>query len=783
MTREELEAAVEAKRKRVDLETAVEMKRAQEKPSADSPDAGFYIRSGLAGHTASLSEPIISGLKALGSANAATPVWAEAGVDYDPEELAKAFKEDMQMRSDEKKKFPMQDMAAQVAGSLVPSPLNVPAKVIGGVSKILPGAKAAATIAEDAPWFQRALQATKEGFKPANIAANAAQGAATNAALTGVQKLATGEGDVGTSAVVGGLVGGALTPVASSLRGGAEALKQPLGDVLDGIKKYGKKTAGLIFGLHPDQIDELALRIRDKSLPPLDDALSEQDLRDKMRLAGSKMRGVVDTATTDADRAAIAAKEAADQVTGFQRETKGYGAAYNATAKDSFKAKTEAMLEKHASEVEKAKDVLDKAYKAKKAELAGVELPAEYGKQVTEAIGGLKQKVSKLSNEAFDVLATSGQTVPKNGLIDIVRARAQALKDPELGVLDKKAYAAVNNLAAEMEGFSDNLSMGSLKKFIQHLDESTNYSPNAADFSEGTNRALKDIRREVDQFLKGSVEGYNEAMASTSAVANLLDQAKEIGTEVGALGIPSKLKQADKASYYRDLLQRVSKESGNDVLSPAQKVVAAREQASKLKPEALPEAERLRQLLASVKKPTPPVEYTPFDADAYKNLLLKRNKTTAVAAQKAAAAKSLVDEFQPVLGLGDSSISDLVMLRGRDKALLQNKLDMISKFADDPNFLRQVKDRNMLEILKKPNTNGARRTLLGSLVGGPVGAMVGFITDISGKEIGKAALEKFIEIGPAVDAAKIQAVKASPAVKEAMLRGYYNILSQSGKSQ
>ena len=93
------------------------------------PDkALFAARSALEGHTLGISEPIVSGVKAVATSLSQDKPFSEA------------YEADVQNRKAEKAANRGLDIAAQIGGGLLPSPVNVGAKVFGVGSAIAKGA-------------------------------------------------------------------------------------------------------------------------------------------------------------------------------------------------------------------------------------------------------------------------------------------------------------------------------------------------------------------------------------------------------------------------------------------------------------------------------------------------------------------------------------------------------------------------------------------------------------------------------------------------------------------
>lgn len=86
--------------------------------------AMFVGRSALEGHTAGISEPIVSAVKAAAFSTFGTKSFSEE------------FKKDVAQRKLEKESSPILDASSQVGGSLLPSPVNVMGKLVRGGSII-----------------------------------------------------------------------------------------------------------------------------------------------------------------------------------------------------------------------------------------------------------------------------------------------------------------------------------------------------------------------------------------------------------------------------------------------------------------------------------------------------------------------------------------------------------------------------------------------------------------------------------------------------------------------
>jgi len=207
----------------------------------------FVGRSALEGHTLGLSEPVISTLKA--SVKSFSPQ-----VDF-----AGAYKEDVEQRRAEKAAAPGTDIAAQVGGAFIPSPINIGTK-IGGVA--MKGGEVLSKAYNVANAYMRG--AIKGGL--AGLASTGAMEAIE--VPTGFKKPEGSLERIAAGTIIGGAFGAPLEKVGEV---GSEIAKKGL------LKEGAKETveAGKRLGIEPTPgqlyksqfIQELESSMRNEPLP------------------------------------------------------------------------------------------------------------------------------------------------------------------------------------------------------------------------------------------------------------------------------------------------------------------------------------------------------------------------------------------------------------------------------------------------------------------------------------------------------------------------------------
>lgn len=217
---------------------------------------------------------------------------------------------------------------------------------------------------------------------------------------------------------------------------------------------------------------------------------------------------------------------------------------------------------KGAKGIEEIKDVAQMA-------VSELKRDAEIGKlnlvdEIQAGLEGLKGKISQASAESYDILGQSGVQVAKSELllaVDRARKGLMIKGVAPTGEAAKSAVAKLDNFRNSLEALPDQLDASDVKQIVQQIDQDVSYIQTPGVYEDNIGqRALKSIRHEIDQSLKGRIPEYAAKMAEVSNMSQLLSEsAKRMGghgkafsslTQLGKPGKPiqdSVLKQFAKS--------------------------------------------------------------------------------------------------------------------------------------------------------------------------------------------------------------------------------------------
>jgi hypothetical protein len=204
---------------------------------------------------------------------------------------------------------------------------------------------------------------------------------------------------------------------------------------------------------------------------------------------------------------------------------------------------------------------------------------AEIAQDVPEAMGTLENKIGTAAKTAIDTLSDKPKMgYPSAKIVDIMDKAKQ-----NIGVVvsdaDVAAVDAIDRYAKRIKkGYkNENISPQDVKKTIQKLDADIDWSTPKSDT---TNRAIKDIRRNIDEVLKKDNSEYEQVM---KPLADLMDLRADIQQNLGIkkiggdYNVPDsfsrKLAQVNDPRFKpqtREVLTRLGNETGFDFMGEAQ---------------------------------------------------------------------------------------------------------------------------------------------------------------------------------------------------------------------
>lgn len=698
---------------------------------------GIGIRSLLEGHTAGLSEPVISGAKAAlksGRQEFRAPYGVmsegEIGEAVQSPEYQKAYREDVELRRNEKARYPVIDVSAQVTGGLIPSPANVGAKVIKGTEAALKGAK-----------YIQGAGILKAGAR------GGITGAASGAGYEAIRQAAerpsgfTDERGVGESVLNAAKWGGGLGAGLSALAAAPASMKEA-----------GKRFLSSKFGVSEGAIGEYL-----KNSKAINEAPSIEQLHDRVYETVKKI-------SDDYQNAKFTRNEAEKAFVALKNDIKLKLTEQNKDAKEAAK---------------EASTLLKAAEDRAKQELA-IRLPSD--------VGALKSDVSKGSEAAFQILEKAKQTFPNKTLKRQITLGIQSLKvggkeGGAVGSADAAAVASLERLRTQVDNLPEKIPAKDLKRIVQSLDRDISWTDNTGTFLDPASAQKTQIRKWIDGYLKRQFPEYAQAMEGVAQDTKLLGKvAYEFGTREHALGGLQAINRQTKTPS-KEALAAFGKRMGKDYVGA-------------ITPENMPEFGELTLSQARVKQMAQPgwqakevsrlAERSP-EASALKNAIqgLSRSEEAYLPFKSISPNEAGQTAIQSKLNtvLGERNIEAQRMFETLGKLANED-------FAKQINFLRTRRAFEKADFGGSKNVNfwgamgaiaGSTMGVKGSLGGIGVGIALGKYMDRYGPQTAKTILDQVIRIKGSPTLQKISKLDLSPDVKEDLARELRLIYSREPK--
>lgn len=376
--------------------------------------------------------------------------------------------------------------------------------------------------------------------------------------------------------------------------------------------------------------------------------------------------------------------------------------------------------------------------------------------------------VVKNQNEPMQVIFNAKKLLPKNITIGGTKINQQKfLEDVYLKASESIQDLSERGSSSAKQGAKDlsqyleliqnkidnkKLSLKEMKRLIQDLDQDVrSWELSTGEFDDARNKALKGLRRNLDEFLKSEIPEYREEMAKLAPKTRLLGEAsKRFGKEEGSI---SRLSRIDKeqAKIDREILDELGKMTGSDFEGPineyieAQRLLKSKTRMGALK-EALPETKELRTAegkLALAKREAKPK----FIREQVKSSpQFRKMKLSDAELAKAQDLK------QRMAGWTEQNVDSKINQVMRNKKFVQKQLEELGKLSDK-NFLDQVEKMQVAEAFTKDATRGSRNVNLwsiiglaggGSVIGGPYGAALGAALGAMSDKYGPRATKQIL---------------------------------------
>lgn len=389
-------------------------------------------------------------------------------------------------------------------------------------------------------------------------------------------------------------------------------------------------------------------------------------------------------------------------------------------------------------ELKRAKQALDDAAKEKQRELLQDQVPENIYATIETQLEDAKAGLGALSEQVEDLLGQSDVVLSKRELLKSFDSSINALKvTPGKTTISDEATTAVKKLEAQKlridQGYGDYLNGSMLRTVMQEVREDINWFRLAGDFNSKLNRARQRFTERISDGLKDSIPGYSDLMNEMSARSRSLEKMskyfgkKERGlSSINALA-PNKSATPRSAS----ILEAVSEFAQTNNFD-------ARDLAG--------EFFENKKLYRDFKNKKIGLEQ--FVPEHYQKF---------VEAEK--AKRQAEDIFKPIKKLTPQRTQSIIRNQGFKNANIENRvaLEELNKLTGK-DYMQLIKDRNILNAFNKESTQGSRKTLLGTVlggmslggiagatVGGPVGAMAGAAAGAAADVYGARALKSFID--------------------------------------
>lgn len=388
---------------------------------------------------------------------------------------------------------------------------------------------------------------------------------------------------------------------------------------------------------------------------------------------------------------------------------------------------------------------------------------------VMGAVKDLKQKVIDGSAQAYDILGKSNASVDVDPLIQSMQDKIDGMRingtfeSPQAEQASQELRGWQTRLFEMTKGSDGQLSGPQAKQVMQAIDKSVNYSNQAGTFAPDTEAALTGVRKLIDQDVKGQVPEYAQKMSDVAQKTNLLGQTSDLyGTPEKAIQNLNNIDSEKGQALHVPLINQLSEQTGKDLSSSVngyllnQKILSTPSLFNQAV-ENLPEAKALNAARSKMTAISDP-EYSRSLIESSNAPYEAKLNSASDNLDSAKANASTLSGITP-----DSITAKTKALNGANAYGAEDKFGKIdSTFGTD--FSKQIQARNDLDQFSKEDTNGSRKTMLGTVTGGVVGLLTGH--PWLGLELGAAAgnvADRYS--GPMFKSALDAAMKAGPVAK------------------
>lgn len=687
------------------------------------PDQGISITRSMAeGATLGISEPVISGTKALvGAMFGDKPMGDSFG-----EDVKNRYMWDKEVRRAQQAYNPGQDMAGELLGSIMPWSLGArAAKLLG--KGLETGYKAA-----------KVGDAASKSTAAYEIGKNALSGAVIGTAIPKIQEgveVASGflkPSEMNSVAAQAGL-GAGIGAAATALPMGVGAVAGRAGKASEwALKKFIKTVFGVPeeavehYLQDPQFVRQVIEKAREQKVPPFFDVI-EQINEATQPIKAGKAKAVQDF--EEARRAAKAAKE-------------GYRFFFNNAKKEGDAAALETK----------------QSYKQ-------ATLPMGFQDEVEEAVADLGKKLSEESNKSYQILELQDGAADVSDMYRFIvnqqkslYTKGQLLTDPK-----QRAFAVLQKYKQFFKDEKE-LPFPMIKQIIQDMDTDLGEiqaKRNAGEFNELPYTKLMETRRYIDSKLK-AIEPFAEQMKFVHYLWELKDKAGKFlgrpGTDL-AKKLEGAWRPDGKTGEFLSELGEITGRKWTKDLAEfsARRQVGANPTALKEVISATPEvafADKAQQALRFPNK----ADFGGFDIPPEFTSWMQSEAdviATKIALQRMQAE---MDKIAPFLRDDVTGAVRKVML-GKNPTYI-NYLKELSQMTGQ-DFEREIKAARTAEYFMMNYTQGSKRVNFGALlgsgmlgavtkdpvaavIGSSAGAVIGAVNDSYGSTIAQKMVDGFV---------------------------------------
>ena len=760
---------MEAELKRLEMEeelARLEAEEAAQPSGAEQVETG--VRSALESATLGISEPTISGVNAVLGNLIDSGFDADSLKDFfsksiDSARIEKEYQKDIERRRQLKAEAPISSIAGSFAGALLPTG---PAAALGKAAK---GAIGATKLAE--------LGAA------GRVAATAAESALAAGGQTAAEQAI--EQATGVIPEGAGASPFEVAAFAAKLGGGIKGA----GELVKGAKALAPKIASVLGG---PKVEAIQKYLADPEA--VKRAKSPEQLKELMDETVSKLRSDIETGKIGLDDAKSVLSKA-------EQNLRDVSQAKRADISDALKLAREKFSQ--------AQKELVEPYRAAKPPLA-------LASDIIDAADDLKARVSEESKKSYDILealerrAKAGE-IPRVNLGDVPDFIKNLQNDLKVGGKlisneEKAAFSVLERYRTDLKSlYKEQVPYPQVKRIIQSIDRDirTFSTPNSAQFSDLAQEKLLQLRRGLDNLIKGSPE-YTEQMQRVSQLTELLiNVGKFLGRDQKIQGKLEGIWRPAQASE-RELLAKLGQATNRDFSSPIEAYSAAKklgqqplvlEQMAQQLPEAK-ELSRAEAQMARLRRPGAEQILAPKEVRAVQQATVGVERSRQMFEEARAKLAELgpfgreMSNYNAIRGAVagrnpayEESLRALSKASGQDFVQMVNDLRLAESFSKD--FTQGSRNVNFFSILAGGLTAGATGSLTAGAVLAGLGAGVGKFMDKFGGVATQKVLDKYLQIQGMPTVRKLQTAlnDLPPAVKDYAVSDFVRAVSQVKQEQ